>query len=191
MTEAERKRRQRAGLANKRIFRDSPETISAPHNARVRELEAALAQAHKRIADLERRGAGKDQLTRSTRGEPRVFGEVGRLKAEIGALKAEVAKLKLMLKEEPDAAKLRKKIIDQQTEMASLRQAMKQIAKERDKYQKRTALKYQDAVKLLIRSNSDILLKALHYDRRKQATAAELAAAHRLATDLRPLFDQD
>jgi hypothetical protein len=39
-----------------------------------------------------------------------------------------------MLQEEPDAAKLRKKVVDQRVEMASLRQEMRRLAKERDKY---------------------------------------------------------
>jgi hypothetical protein len=95
-----------------------------------------------------------------------------------------------MLQEEPDAAKLRKKVVDQQTEMAGLRRAFKRTAKERDKYQKRKRLKYQEAERLLIPRNHSVLIKALHSDRMKQCTAAELATAERLAIALRPLFDE-
>jgi len=49
----------------------------------------------------------------------------------------------MMLQEEPDAAKLRKKFVDQQVEMANLRQVMKKIAKERDQYKARVKPNYR------------------------------------------------
>src|SRR5262249_1176243 len=144
-----------------------------------------LAQAHKRIAELEQPRDG--QLTRGRR-RPVEFGEVSRLKSDI-------LKLKAMLQEEPDAAKLRKKVVDQQVEMASLRRAMKEIAKERDKYQVRVKAyqrpKHQEARRLLTRGNYRVIIKALHPDRSKHVTAAELAAAERVVIGLRPLFDEE
>jgi hypothetical protein len=118
MTPAEKQRRYR-----ERKFGNRPpvtkSATAAALAARIRELKQQLAQAHKRIAELERRGEG--QLTRSHREErsrPVEFTEVGKLRAEIGRLKSDIIKLKMMLQEEPDAAKLRKKVIDQQVEMA-------------------------------------------------------------------------
>jgi hypothetical protein len=68
---------------------------------------------------------------------------------------------------EPDAAKLRKKVVDQPVEMALLRQVMKEIAKERDQYQRRTRPKYREAMKLLTGPNYRVIINALHFDRRK------------------------
>src|SRR5262249_8215353 len=106
--------------------------VAALH-ARIRELEAELASERKR--------RGEGQLTRSRRdtgGLGADFSdEVGRLRAEIGTLKFDIAKLKAALAEEPDAAKLRQKVVDQQTELRNVRAAHKQTAKERDKYQSR------------------------------------------------------
>jgi len=153
---------------------------------------AEITALKRRIVELERRGEG--QLTRSHREErsrPVEFTEVGKLRAEIVRLKSNNAKLKAALQEDPDAAKLRKKVVDLQVEMASLRQAMRQVAKERDEYQARTKPKYRETKRLLIRKNHDALIKALHSDRLKQCTAAELATAERVAVALRPLFDED
>jgi hypothetical protein len=161
--------------------------------ARIAELERQLTQAHKRIAGLERRGAGEGQLTRSHREErsrPVEFTEVGRLRAEIGRLKSDNIKLKMMLQEEPDAAKLRKKVVDLQVEKANLRQELRRVAKERDKYQVRLKPKYREAMKLLTRKTHDAIIWALHADRLKQCSSTELATAHTLVTALRPLFDE-
>jgi hypothetical protein len=151
------------------------------------ELEGELAQAKARIAELEKE-RGKPGLTRSTRGGTR---EEDRLRAEIAVLKSDNAKLKMLLKEEPDAAKLRKQVVDQQTEMASLRRVMKEIAKERDKNKMRRQPKYREGIKLLTRRNHALIIKALHSDRSEHVSKAELAAAERLAIALRPLFIED
>src|SRR5262249_58397710 len=105
-------------------------------------------------------------------------------------LQSDILKLKAMLQEEPDAAKLRKKVVDLQVEMASMRRVMKKIAKERDQYLARTKRKYREAKRLLTRENYSVIIKALHPDRAKHVTAAELATAERVATALRPLFDE-
>jgi hypothetical protein len=86
---------------------------------------------------------------------------------------------------------LRKKVVDQQVEMASMRQAMKRLAKERDQYQRRARPKYREAQRLLTRKNYGDIIKALHPDRTKHVTAPELAIAGRLVTALRPLFDEE
>jgi len=195
MTSTERSRRYRAGLATKPATKPSPTSDSAK-DARIRKLEAELEQARKSIADLERRGAGESQLTRSTRGGVRQeFGKLGRLRAEINRLKSDIFKLKAMLQEEPDATKLRKKVVDQRVEMASMRQVMKKIAKERDEYQSRVKsykrLGHTEIARLLTRQNYNLIIKALHSDRMKQCTAAELATAERLVITLRPLFIED
>jgi hypothetical protein len=126
-----------------------------------------------------------------TAGRRQEFGEIGKLQAEITKLKSDNFKLKAMLAEAPDAAKLRKKVVDQQVEMNSMRQAMKRVAKERDEYRSRDNPKYREARPLLTRQNHNIIINALHYDRMRQLTAAELAAAEKVAIALRPLFIED
>jgi hypothetical protein len=176
-------RRRRAAQAGK--------PTSKPAQPGGRNSETAALKA--RSAE-QRRGASP--LTRSYRREAGEldFSEVGKLQAEIGKLKSDIFKLKAMLQEEPDAAKLRKKVIDQQVENANLRRVLKQTAKERDKlqaYQVGTRpKKYREAKHLLTRQNHGILAKALHSDRMKQCTADELKEAARLAVALRPLFDE-
>jgi hypothetical protein len=167
-----------------RLIATKPATKSGPD--RIAALERQLAQAHKRIAELERRGEG--QLTRGRRQE---FGEVAKLRAEIGKLKFDIIKLKAALQEEPDAAKLRKKVVEQQEVMTSMRQAMKRVAKERDQYRVRIQPKFREATRLLTRQNYGIIIKALHSDRTKQVGPPELAEAERVAIALRPLFDED
>src|SRR5262249_39832905 len=155
---------------------------------------AEIAALKQRIAELEGRGRSQGQLkvTHSRRQE---FGEIGKLRAEIGKLKSDIIKLKMMLQEEPNAAKLRKKIVDQQVEMASMRQAMRRVAKERDKYQARVQAyakpKHREARRLLTRENYNAIIKVMHSDRAKHVTPAELAEAERVAVALRPLFDEN
>jgi hypothetical protein len=167
-------------LYNEQPVRDEP-------NAKDQEI----ARLKARIAELERRGEGA-QLTRSRRAEVE-FGEVGKLRGENVKLKSDITKLKMMLQEDPDAAKLRKKVIDQQVEMASMRAVMKKTAEERDQYQARIARmqprKYGEARGLLTRQNYGVIVKALHSDRAKHVTAAELAEAERLFISLKPLFE--
>jgi hypothetical protein len=185
MSSAERQRRY---LDRLRAGKPSVTKPTKPDDAKDREIAALKA----RLAELERRSAGP-QLTRSHRrqaGEAD-FSEAGKQRAEIGQLKSDNVKLKAMLQEDPDAAKLRKKVVEQQVEMASLRQAMKRIAKERDKLQVRVgSRKFREAQRLATRQNHNILINALHFDRRKRLTPDELAEAERLAVALRPLFDE-
>jgi hypothetical protein len=166
--------------------------------ARIRELEQENANLKARVTELKQRGEG--QIMRRRRREEGQFGEkidfseVGKLRGENAALKSDIVKLKTMLQEEPDAAKLRKKIVDQQVEMASLRKAFKRAAKERDQYKSHVARvqprKYAEARGLLTRQNYGVIVKALHSDRAKHVTAAELAEAERLFIVLKPLFDE-
>ena len=90
---------------------------------------------------------------------------------------------------------LRKKVVDQQVEMASMRRVMKEIAKERDKYQARVKAyrqpKHQEARRLLTKKNHNLIINALHPDRTKQVTDEERKEAERVAIALRPLFDED
>src|SRR6516165_3303653 len=124
MTSTERVHRFRA---KHRAARGETKPETKQSAAEIAALKRQLTQAHKRIAELERRGEG--QLTRSTRDGTRPeLTEIGRLRAEISRLKSDIAKLKMALQEDPDAAKLRKKVVDQQVEMASMRQVMKKIA---------------------------------------------------------------
>jgi hypothetical protein len=159
-----------------------------------------IAQLKARIAELQAAKPSVTKpaqpLTRSHRREADNLSDqqaMG-LRAEIGILKSDNFKLKAMLQLEPDVAKLRKKVIDQQVEMTSLRRAFKQAAKERDKYQSHVAhsrpRKYGEARGLLTRKNYAVLANALHPDRLKQCSADELAKAARLAVALRPLFDE-
>jgi hypothetical protein len=186
---AERQRRYMA-----KLLAGKPSVTKSAQPDGIKDREIATLKA--RIAELERRGGTSHQLTRSHRRQAGEidFSEVGKLQAEIRKLKSDIFKLKATLQEEPDAAKLRKKVVDQQTEMAGLRRVLKQTAKERDQYKVRVAhmqpRKYGEARGLLTRQNYGILIKALHSDRMKQCSAADLAAAERLAAALRPLFDE-
>jgi hypothetical protein len=166
--------------------------------ARIAELEAEVARllASKPSVTKPAKPDGRSQLTRSYPREAGEldFSEVGKLRAENGKLKSDIFKLKAMLQLDPDAAKLRKKVVDQQVEMAGLRRVLKQTAKERDKYRHRVVgkfgEKYRAAQWLLTRKNHNLLANALHPDRLKQCTPEELAEAQRLAVALRPLFDE-
>jgi hypothetical protein len=129
-------------------------------------------------------GAG---ITR-TRDRHQAFGTDGKLQAQIAALKSDIFKLKAMLQEEPDAAKLRKKVVEQNAEIASMRRAMKEIAKERDRYRLHVRPDMRQATRLLTRANFNIIIKALHSDRRQQVKPNELAEAERLFITLKPLF---
>ena len=186
---AERQRRYMA-----KLLAGKPSVTKSAQPDGIKDREIATLKA--RIAELERRGGTSHQLTRSHRRQAGEidFSEVGKLQAEIRKLKSDIFKLKAMLQEEPDAAKLRKKVIDQQVENANLRRVLKQTAKERDKlqaYQVGTRpKKYREAKHLLTRQNHGILAKALHPDRMKNCTPAELASAARLALALRPVFDE-
>jgi hypothetical protein len=177
----------------------APPESAPPSQDSAKDREIARLKA--RIAELERRGEG--QLTRGRREEQfserrerlsKVdFSEVGKLRAENGRLKSDIIKLKMMLQEEPDAAKLRKKVIDQQVEVASMRQVMKKIAKERDEYRTRANRyaqpKYAEARRLLTRDNHNVIVKALRPDLISYASPTELATAAKLVTALRPLFE--
>ena len=168
-------------------FRAKHRTGKPETKHETKQSAAEIAALKQRIAELERRGEG--QLTpgrRESRENP--FTEVGGLRAEIGKLKSDIAKLKMALQEEPDVAKLRKKVVEQQVEMASLRRVMKKIAKERDQYKARVKPKYREARHLLTRKSHNVIINALHADRLKQCDPAELKEAHRLVTALRPLF---
>jgi hypothetical protein len=187
MTSTERVHRFRA-----KHRKDKPETkrneTEAELRPRIRMLEAELA-------DLKRHG----QLTRSRRASQTGVGgadlsEAGILRRKIVGLKSDITKLKLALQEEPDAAKLRKKVVDQQVEMRGLRAVLKQTAKERDEYQARVKAyaltKHIEARQKLTRQNYNILIKTLHSDRTKQVSADELKEAERLVVALRPLFEE-
>jgi len=114
-------------------------------------------------------------------------------RAEVAWLRQENARLKAMLREDPDAAKLRKKIDALQTEIASMRRAMKEDAKQRDhfqkRYQKRTTPKGREAEGLLTTENYRAIVKALHYDRAQHVSADEMKTAEQIFIALRPLFD--
>jgi hypothetical protein len=134
----------------------------------------------KRLLDEHRRGSQAQLKARPHQ----QFGE----RDEIGKLKSEILKLKAMLKEEPDVAKLRKKVVDQQVEMAAMRREMKAITKERDRDRTWHTPEGEKARRLLTGPNYHVLVKALHSDRRQQVSSAELAEAERVAVALRPLF---
>jgi hypothetical protein len=102
-----------------------------------------------------------------------------------------MVKLRMALQEEPDAAKLRKKVIDQQVEMASLRQELRRVVKERDKYRLQTEKRFREARHHATRKTYGVIVNALHSDRAKHVTADELAEAERLFIALRPLFDEE
>jgi len=191
MSGAERQQRYLARLLAGKTSVTKPDG----RDARIAELEAELARERAKPAKPSVTKLAQP-VTRSYRREAGefVFSETGKLKAQIDKLKSDIVKLKAMLQQEPDAAKLRQKVIDQQVEMAGLRRALKQTAKDRDQYQSKVARmrlkKYAEARRLLIPKNHSIIVKALHSDRLKQCSTDELREAERLAVALRPLFDE-
>jgi hypothetical protein len=196
---AERQRRYLAKLlAGKPSVTKPTQADEAKDKARIRELEAEVARllAGKPSVTKPAQPGGHVSSTRSQRRETDNLSDMQAmsLRAEIRLLKSDNLKLKAALQLEPDVAKLRKKVVGQQVEMASLRSALKQAAKERDKYRSHVAhvrpKKYIEARQLLTRRNHVALVKALHSDRLKQCSADELAAAERIAVALRPLFDE-
>src|SRR5215469_7240990 len=131
MSGAERQRRYFDRIRGTGTDPSHPSLLEAEE--RIRKLEAECAKLKrelKRHLD-EQRGGSQGQLKVRPRQEFE-FGEVAKLRAEIGKLKNDIRKLKAMLQEEPAAAKLRKKVVDQQVELAAMRRTMKEIAKERD-----------------------------------------------------------
>jgi hypothetical protein len=185
MTAAEKQRRYRerrdAKLGNKPRVTKSASVDKLER--RIRELEAELARRPK----AQERAAIKP----ATRSGREFSSEEFRRQREIAGLKSDIAKLKMALQEEPDAAKLRKKVVEQRVEIAHLRQYVRKLAKERDEYKAHTKPNYREAQRLLTVSTFRAIVKPLHYDRRKQITEAELAEAERLFVALRPLFDAD
>ena len=181
-TNAERQRRYIARLKAQASVSNADAV--AKLEARIRELEAELARRPP-LAKKAQAAIKPAEPTRSGR-----FSEEGRLRAEIVALKSDITKLKMMLQEEPDAAKLRKKVIDQQTQMRGLRAVLKRTAEERDTYRKRTHPKFREASRMATRETYNVIIKALHSDRAKHVTATEIAEAAKRVTALRPLFDE-
>jgi hypothetical protein len=169
---------------------------SSPLEAKCAKLKAECARLKSENATLKR---GLDGQRSGSQGQLKVrpgqefgeFGDVsemGRLRAEIKGLKSDNYKLKAMLQEEPDALRLRKKLVELEADMATMRRAMKKIARERDVNQDRVKPEYREARQLLTAPNYRVLIKALHSDRSQHVSSAELAEAERLAVLLRPLF---
>jgi hypothetical protein len=189
MTSTERSRRHRAGAAQ-----PAPKAKPTPRERFDPRLLDEIARLKARIAELEAKRVGG--VVRSGRAHAETtFSETGRLRAEIAKLKSDNIKFKAMLAEEPDAAKLRKKVIDQKAEMASLHQENRRLAKERDKHrsdaQRYKLPAHKDARSLLVRKTFNAIVKALHPDRRKLTTDEEMAEAERQFIALKPLFGEE
>jgi hypothetical protein len=114
--------------------------------------------------------------------------EIDELRSDLATLKSDNRKLKIMLAEQPDLAKLRKKIADQQTQMASLRSEIKKIGNECNQYRKRATKNYREALCLATRETYGVIIKVLHSDKREHITPADLAEAERRVINLKPLF---
>jgi hypothetical protein len=147
------------------------------------------ASADERKAEAAVEGEGEAQPLIRTRHQE--FGESANLRAEIGNLKSDLAKRAAMLALEPDAAKLRKEVVDQQVEMASLRRTLKEVTKERDRYRIRVTRKFREVQRLLTSKNHNLLAKFFHPDSSQHVTADDRADAARLVIALRPLFIED
>jgi hypothetical protein len=182
MTSAERQRRFLDKIRGTGTAPASPSELEAECT----KLKAECAKLKSENANLRQCGENQDAPLKVR--PQQEFGEVAQLRAEIGKLKSNIRDLKAMLQEEPDAAKLRKKIVDQKVELAGMRQVMKQIAKERDANERRVNPEYRKARQLLTGSNYRVIIRALHSDRNQYVSTAELAKAERLAVGLRPLF---
>jgi hypothetical protein len=193
MTAAEKQRRYR-----ERKFGNKPPVIK-PATAKLAEEQAA------RIAELEAELAefrNKDAVTKTsglTKAHPRRPGdlpnilpernEAFRLRSENERLKHKIGKLEAALAEEPNMAKLRQQVAEKRLEIRHLQQQVRQVVKERDKYQSRMNKAYREAEReLLTAENFRVIVKAVHPDRAKNASPGELAAAERIVIALRPLF---
>jgi hypothetical protein len=87
--------------------------------------------------------------------------------SELDKLRTENVRLRALLQEDPDAAKLRKKVVELQAQAHSMRVEMKRLAKERDKFQRFYAVmpSSREARRLLTRKTYNDIIKALHSDR--------------------------
>jgi hypothetical protein len=187
MTATERVHRFRAKQRASKAETKHETKPSASDAARIRELEAELARERARRSETIGRARPSGRITR-TASRRQEFGEIGKLRAENGKLKSDIIKLKAALAEEPDAAKLRKKVIDQQVEMAAMRRELRMVVKERDGYKRYALPNYRAARRLLTRATFNAIIPALHWDRRKQLAPNELAEAERQFIALKPLF---
>jgi uncharacterized phage infection (PIP) family protein YhgE len=182
MTATERVRRFRA---KQRADKPVTKPVTKPDTA----LEKELAQAKRHIAELEQHqakpsGPAVNEAALAQKREQML------LRGENAKLKSENAKLKTMLKEAPNVAELLKKVVDQQDKMNRLRQNIRILAKERDRLLGQTEKRFREASHYATRKTYSVIVKALHSDRAKHTTAAELAEAERLFIALKPLFDE-
>jgi hypothetical protein len=163
-------------------LRGGPAKADASTDKRAK-LEARIAELESALAERDRR-AKAPGLTKAA-GRSAEFTE-NKQQANDRHLEAELRRHKAALQEEPDAAKLRLKVVDQQTELVAMRRALKQMGKERDqalkqlaRYQGRRGRALQDAEQLLTAKRFRVVVMALHSDRAEKVTAAELAEAER------------
>jgi predicted RNase H-like nuclease (RuvC/YqgF family) len=180
----------RAADADRLITETKLHIALAQANEQIAALQKGLAQAKARIAELEaKRKRDGRRLVRSAR-QDSSFSEVGKLRGEIAKLRSDIFKLKAALAEEPDASKLRKKVIDQRVEMMGLRTELKRLAKERDKLQHMVpeVRKLRSVARFDQRKAFTVIAKALHEDRLQTCSKAELNEANKYFLELKPLF---
>jgi hypothetical protein len=161
-----------------------------PDDPAVRKLERELKQALARIAELEARPAIDQRgLSRTSgmRSRPE-FGEVGKLRAENGRLRAQIKLLTPAL--DGELVKLRKVVEELRGERASLKRALKEVARERDRNAviRSSPILSAAAHGHLRKSNYRRIVGCLHSDTRHSKTAAQIDEAAVLFIPLEPLF---
>jgi hypothetical protein len=194
----DRTKRQRRYIARLKAQAQAGVTNAAASHARAelaRKLAAAkaeLAAAKARIAELEAGNAALKATQRPAAGGQDAPTRTGRRPlerpSELDKLKAENARLRALLNEDPDAAKLRKKVVELQAQARHMRGEMRFLAKERDKLRHYALPVSREARRLLTRQTHNVIVKALHTDRLRHVEPRELAEAERLVIALKPLF---
>jgi hypothetical protein len=166
--------------------------MTSTERSRLRRARLRAAGKPARVIEHERELAKARPVTKLARTTRSASDR--RSAAEIVKLKSDIFKLKAMLQEEPDAAKLRKQVVDQKVEMAAMRKAMKEIAKQRDKWRSYGLVIGkigEEGTRLLSRDTFATIAKGLHPDRLQTCSKVELDRAARLFLRLRPLFVEE
>ena len=174
-----------------RQTRQMPATPKTEDQLRAQELAQELAQARARIAELEAKPQGGEDVparaTASGRARPD-FSEAGKLRVENMRLRATNKLLRPTV--DGEVVKLRKEVEALRGERASLHRALKQVAKERDRNHiiHSSPLLRLAAGGKLKRATYRKIVQCLHHDSRRARTEAQLDEAAALFIELKDLF---
>jgi hypothetical protein len=146
---------------------------------------AALKRAKTAPADLPE--AYTDPESGPTRRMPKKL--PSREEARLGRLQADVTRLRAMLAEDKDVAKLRARIVEQNTELHNQRIRIRRLTKERDQYEKAEYAfrKLRGRTELTPKQHANLLM-CLHPDQRGNRSKDDLLTAYEIVATLKPLF---